>query len=97
MRFGLYAFDDFWKDQVEAERKSMEKWHWTPCAGVQSLKHGNIQHAQTPSYRWNMKWSQTTLGGGNSIFFLNFHPELWVYSLEAGNKFRHTMAKTFDM
>ena len=33
MRFGVYAFDDFWKDQVEAERKSMEKWHWTPCAG----------------------------------------------------------------
>lgn len=48
MRFGLYAFDDFWKDQVEAERKSMEKWHWTPCAGVQSLKHGNMQDAQTP-------------------------------------------------
>ena len=22
MRFGVYALDDFWKDQVEAERKS---------------------------------------------------------------------------
>jgi len=50
MLFGLYAFDDFWKDQVEAERKS-----GIGLPAVQSLKHGNMQHAQTPSYRWNMK------------------------------------------